>query len=96
MTTSVSNLSESVKALIIRLRRGQRWLTEEHRSWMADDSRAASDEAFSAALAGWDQIERVLRCSVYTGCIWGVNRSCPQDAPVRCGGCVFGPQRPSW
>jgi len=88
MMTSEFNLSTSSKGLLRRLRAGQRWLTEEHRRWLVDDPQTASDERFIAARTGWDQLERVFRCTGYTACIWEPDGRCPADAPVICDGCL--------
>ena len=88
MTQLESSLSTSAKVLLRRLRAGQRWLTEQHRLWLADDPKAATDERFSWSLAAWDAMEQVFRCSGYTGCIWGPDGHCPDDAPVICDGCL--------
>jgi len=88
MTTSASELSTSPKELLRRLRAGQRWLTEQHRLWLDDDSHPAHGDKFSAALAARDQLERVFRCSGYKECIWGPSGHCPEDAPLICDGCV--------
>ena len=74
--------------MLRRLRVGQRWLAEEHHRYLAEDSRAATDERFSTALAAWDALERVFRCSGYKGCIWGEGQRCPPVALVVCDGCV--------
>lgn len=62
---SASEQSTSSKESLRRLRAGQRWLTEQHRLWLADDSHAAPGDKFSAALAAWYQLEWVFRCSGY-------------------------------
>jgi hypothetical protein len=85
----------NIKDLLARLKAGQKWLAVEHRLWITDDPQAASDAKFSAALAGWDSLERVFRCSGYAGCIWGPGGSCPEDSPVLCDGCVMGTAKPA-
>lgn len=90
MTASFADLSNSAKELLRRLQRGQRLLTEQRQLWLDGDPQAASDEQFSDALARWDALERVFRCTKYTACIWGPGRSCPEDAPGLCDGCVAG------
>jgi len=91
MTTSASDLSTTNKEILRRLRAGQRWLTEQHRLFLANDPRAASDKNFSNAMAGWDELERVFHCSDYRGCIWGAGYRCPEDAPLVCYGCIDKP-----
>ena len=93
MTTSasksgtLSGLSETAKLLIKRLRRGQQWLTAQHRSWLTG-TLIVDDPRFTKALEGWDALERVVRCSGYWECIWSSNGSCPDDAPVVCDHCA--------
>ena len=81
-------LSESVNGFMGRLRKGHRWLTEQHRLWLFGDTMASDDERFSQALAQWDALERVMRCFGYQGCVWGALKRCPVDAPVICDGCA--------
>ena len=90
MATSIPGLSKSAQELLLRLQHGQRLLTEQRLLWLCDDPKAASDEKFSDALARWDVLERVFRCTKYTGCIWGQGRACSEDSPVLCDGCVAG------
>lgn len=90
MATSIADLSKSAQELLLRLKHGQGLLMEQHMLWLADDPRAASDEKFSDALARWDALERVFRCTKYIGCIWGQGRACSEDSPVLCDGCVAG------
>ena len=92
MMASECSLTASTSEMLRRLRVGQRWLTEQHRAYLAEDPAAASDEKFSIALAAWDQLERVFRCSGYQGCIWGEGQRCPKDAPVICDQCVDNPE----
>ena len=86
MTTTPAN----TERLRTRLQLGQQWLVREHGLWIADDPKAATDERFSRALAGWDALERVFRCTGYTGCIWEPDKICPDGAVVLCDGCVGG------
>lgn len=86
MTTKAD--TSTAEVLCGRLQRGQQWLREQRLLWLAGNPRVVSDERFSAALAAWDALERVFRCSGYTECIWGPGRSCPDDAPGLCDGCA--------
>ena len=88
MTKSFSDLTESAKVLVLRLQRGQTLLIRQHALWLVDDAKAAKDEVFSDALARWDALERIFRCTSYTGCIWGPGKSCSEDAPVLCDACI--------
>lgn len=88
MTKSFSDLTESVKELALRLLHGQALLAKQHQLWLAGDPKAVKNEVFSDALARWDALERVFRCTGYTGCIWGLDRSCPEDAVAVCDACV--------
>ena len=92
MAESASKVTEPVEALLLRLRQGQTLLTRQHARWLADDAKAAKAEVFSDALARWDALERVFRCTGYTGCIWGPGKSCPEESVIRCDGCVGGVQ----
>lgn len=76
-----------------RLRRGNKWLQEQHRGWLADDPAAANDAEFSHALAGWLDLENILRSTGYQGCIHGPGAICPEDGPVVCDGCLGSSQR---
>ena len=88
VTPKTDGFSETAQAILARLRNGQGWLTEQHQLYLADDPAAASDERFCIALATWEQLERVFRCTGYQGCIWGPDVRCPDDAPVNCNGCL--------
>lgn len=79
-----------IERLRTRLQGGQQWLATEHQRWLLGDTQAATDERFSRALAGWDALERVFRCTGYTSCIWGEGKACPEDAVALCDGCVGG------
>lgn len=92
MTKSTLNFTETVETLVLRLRQGQTLLTRQHALWLADNPKAAKDEVFSDALARWDALERVFRCTGYTGCIWAPDKICPDGAVARCDGCVGGVQ----
>ena len=75
--------------LLSRLQAGSRWLTAQHQAWLDKKQGAASDERFSVALDAWAEMERSLRLVYdYQGCIFGPDQRCPEDAPVRCDGCL--------
>ena len=84
----VFRLNSSTGEMLRRLRAGQKWLTAQNRSFLADDPRASRDERFMQAMDSWDRLERVFRCTNYQGCIWGPDGRCPVDSPVVCDGCV--------
>ena len=90
MTRSVSELSTSAKELVRQLRASQKWLTVQHRIWLADDhDRLDGDDAkFSRILDDWGLLEQVLRRTGFGGCIWAPSSRCPADAPVICDGCI--------
>ena len=90
MTRSVSELSTSAKELVRQLRASQKWLTVQHRIWLADDhGRLDGDAAkFSRILDNWGLLEQVLRRTGYGACIWAPGLLCPADAPVICDGCT--------
>ena len=71
-----------------RLRAGSGVLTEQHRLWLDGDANAWDDVTFSWALAGWNDIEKVLRQNGYTDCIFGPGHACPEESPVSCDGCL--------
>jgi len=74
--------------LLFRLQAGSQWLTAQHQAWLDDEKVAATDERFSVALYGWDEMERSLRLVYgYEDCIFGAGQRCPGSAPVRCDGC---------
>lgn len=82
----------NIERLRTRLQLGQQWLSREHQRWLAGDPKVVTDARFSRALGGWDSLERVFRCTGYTGCIWGPDKACPEDAVGICDGCVGGVQ----
>ena len=86
--TSASKLSNGAKGLLRQLRDHHRWLTEQHRLWIADDPQGANDSTFTHRMARFSLIEQALRCAGLTGCIWAPGGRCPQDAPVTCDGCT--------
>ena len=86
--TSASKMFNEAKGLLHQLRDHQRWLTEQHRLWIADDPQGANDSTFAHRMALFSLIEQALRCAGLTGCIWAPGGRCPQDAPVTCDGCT--------
>ena len=90
MTRTISELSTSAKELVRQLRASQKWLTVQHRIWLADDpDRLDGDDAkFSRILDDWGLLEQVLRRAGFGGCIWAPGGRCPADAPVICDGCT--------
>jgi hypothetical protein len=75
--------------LLSRLQAGTRWLTASHQAWLAGKPDAASDGKFAAALAAWTEMERSLRLVFgHRGCIFCLDRRCPDDAPVVCDFCM--------
>ena len=85
----------NIERLGARLQVGQQWLARQHGRWVLGDPKAATDEQFSRALAGWDALERVFRCAQPSGCIWGPGKFCSTDAVALCDGCVGGVQSQS-
>lgn len=83
-----NNNHPGAKDILMRLRLGAGWLMEQHNLWKTEDSRAVTDDQFGAALMGWSELEVAFRCSGYTGCIWGKNNLCTEDAPVVCDSCI--------
>ena len=81
---SIPNVSD---ALVSRLQKGQQWLMVEHLAWLSD-APAADDQQFSHAFNGWVELEEKLRLDGYQDCIWGPEKSCPEDSPVLCDACV--------
>ena len=88
MTRSVSELSTSAKELVRQLRASQKWLTVQHRLWLAGDRLDGDDAKFSRILDDWGLLEQVLRRTGFGGCIWAPGGRCPADAPVVCDGCT--------
>jgi hypothetical protein len=79
----------AANTLLSRLQAGSQLLASQHDAWLEGKEDAASDERFSAALAAWDQMERLLRQVFgYEGCVFGPDRRCPEGATVVCGYCV--------
>ena len=75
--------------LLLELRRGQDWLSREHRRWCSGDSSAASDDTFSKILDEWDAKDSQIRLLyAWAGCIHGEGRRCPEEAPAACRGCA--------
>ena len=88
MTRTVSELSTSAKESVRQLRASQKWLTVQHRIWLAGDRLDGDDTKFSRILDDWGLLEQVLRRTGYGGCIWAPGGRCPADAPVICDGCT--------
>ena len=88
MTRTVSEPPTSAKESVRQLRASQKWLTVQHRIWLADDyDRLDGDDAkFSRILDDWGLLEQVLRRAGFGGCIWAPCGRCPADAPVVCDG----------
>ena len=86
--TSVFEMSISAKDSVRQLRAGHRWLTEQHRLWLAGDRLDGDDAKFSRILDDWGLLEQVLRRAGFGGCIWAPGGRCPADAPVVCDGCT--------
>ena len=88
--TSGFELSINTKESVRQLRASQKWLTVQHRIWLADDhDRLDGDDAkFSHILDDWGLLEQVLRRTGFGGCIWAPGLLCPADAPVICDGCT--------
>jgi hypothetical protein len=86
--TSVFELSINTKESVRQLRAGHRWLTEQHRLWLAGDRLDGDDSKFSRILDDWGLLEQVLRRAGFGGCIWAPGGRCPADAPVICDGCT--------
>ena len=77
-------------ALLVRLRKGQAWILDQHNRWQADDTTAANDEAFSAAWDGWRKPDSQFRTEYgLAGCIFGPSGQCPGD--FGCIGCTEAP-----
>ena len=93
--TSVFEMSISAKDSVRQLRAGHRWLTEQHRLWLAGDRLDGDDAKFSRILDAWGLLEQVLRRTGYGGCIWAPGGRCPADAPVICDGCTESAQSES-
>ena len=90
MTRTVSELSTSAKESVRQLRASQKWLTVQHRIWLADNhgSLDGDDAKFSRILDNWGLLEQFLRRTGFGGCIWAPSGRCPEDAPVICDGCT--------
>ena len=56
--TSVFEMSISAKDSVRQLRAGHRWLTEQHRLWLAGDRLDGDDAKFSRILDDWDDWNR--------------------------------------
>ena len=88
MTRTVSEPPTSAKELVRQLRASQKWLTVQHRIWLAGDRLDGGDTKFSRILDDWGLLEQVLRRTGYRSCIWAPGLLCPADAPVICDGCI--------
>ena len=88
MTRLVSELSTGTTELVRQLRASQKWLTEQHRLWLAGDRLDGDDAKFSRILDNWGLLEQLVRRTGFGGCIWAPSGRCPADAPVICDGCT--------
>ena len=78
----------SLQEIVTSLRKGQKWLTESFRDWLAGGEFTQVDQQrFDAGMAKWEGLERLFQTTNPTACIWGSNKKCPIDAPVVCGPC---------
>ena len=77
--------------LLSRLQAGSKWLRCQHAKYVNDDPAAATDEEFSAALAGWDLLEQELRSTGHTECVFGAGQRCLEEAPATCDWCIAEP-----
>jgi hypothetical protein len=90
--TKISDASLAVPQVLSRLQAGSRWLGDQHQKYLADDPTAVSDTQFSAAIAGWDLMERELRATGYADCVMGTGERCPTHTPVVCDACAVLPK----
>ena len=75
--------------IIARLQDGQKLLNQQHLAFMNEEPEAWETVRFGNALAHWENLERVLRCTPFKGCIWNPNTpACNQDSVVVCDACV--------
>lgn len=75
------------RELIVRLQRGQDWLTKQSEYRAKGYTLAAGDYVFNEGLSNWKMIERILRADGFKGCIWRKEPSCPSKATVKCQVC---------
>ena len=88
MMASEPRYAEShARELIVRLQRGQDWLTKQSEYRTKGYTAAAGDDVFNEALATWTMIERILRADGFKGCIWQQEPSCPSKALLKCQVC---------
>jgi hypothetical protein len=75
--------------LLERLRKGSRWLQQEHQLFIDNTPDRTDDTLFSKMLHTWDSLEVALRdIHDYQGCVFGEGQRCPEGAPVRCFACA--------
>ena len=87
---NASSPADEKAALLDRLRSGSQWLADQHERWLADDTTADNDAAFSKAYAGWFDLEFQFRAKYgLAGCIFGPEGKCSED--FGCIGCVTAP-----
>mgnify|MGYP003727705205 FL=1 len=87
--TEPNMLDQPLPHLLQRLRDDHLWLCTENERFYDDPGSSVSDDEFGWMLAVWDDLEVAVRhVHEYKSCIWGQDRACPADAPVRCSACV--------
>lgn len=82
------NHKSSLQEIVESLRKGQKWLTVEFREWR--NGKEYSDKElrlFNAGIAKWEQMDRLFQTTEPRACIWGMNKKCPNDAPIVCFAC---------
>ncbi len=61
MHCEISELSEKRAAILDRMRKGQSWLSDQHKRWKLGATTAADDANFSKAWNGWWDLDYRLR-----------------------------------
>ena len=87
MHCEISETSEKRAAILVRMRKGQSWLSDQHKRWKLGDTTAADDANFSKMWNAWWDLDYRLRADDgFLGCIHGPDRACSGEFP--CQGCA--------
>lgn len=87
--TGISKDLQGNPDILTRLENGSRWLIEQHSFWMDGNPAAAGDERFYQMMDVWEELEKQLRDGQgFTGCIFGPDERCPEEAIINCVACV--------
>ena len=95
MENNKPDLTDKIEELKDRLRKGMDWFSAVDPIYWSDEGFSDKkvkngktlEEIMQMQLQKWDDLEKILRNLYdYEGCIYD-DGVCPEDSPVKCGGC---------